>query len=621
MGKTIGILVSLLIMTGVGWAQTPNTSEVDEYINQYKNLAISEQIRTGIPAAITLAQGIYETGAGTSDLCVNAKNHFGIKCKKSWDGPTYLHDDDRPGECFRKYQNARQSFMDHSDFLKNNPRYERLFKIKATNYKKWAIDLRECGYATNKHYGKKLIDYIEKYDLENYTLQAIKDERFIAKKGRLERDESEDSEEPLALLSPKNDPQYPESDPTENGTQIAEEQYVWPTVKWDSVKFYQKTRKNGLKGFYAPEGALLLEYSIKHHVRYGSLLRWNNLPDTPLEANMFIYLESKRKTGKHPYYKVKEGEGLLQISQATGVDLNQIRTMNRLKPGEEPAPGTQIYLQGMVATKAAIILSKQPNENNVEPAIAIKKSPAKEAVKKQSSNYIYLQKDIKKPVSIREADRQKVPKNPQESVKEKSNLSTTSEVHLNSAGINNPDTLKKIKPEIRKIEQPEAVKSEKEQKPLTRLEKLRARMDKIVYDDEQTTSANQGDNSQLEEKENVQSQTQSTEGISSDSQSVVPEKSLDINPTEKLKAYMNSTKQSKKDPVRTTLPPGRKKNKAPIMPSNGRVEKPRYYTVGRGDTAFSIAKRFDISVSQLKEWNHLPKSMVVQKGQRLRIAP
>ncbi|MBO9684915.1 MAG: glucosaminidase domain-containing protein [Flavisolibacter sp.] len=146
---------------------------IRRYIETYKDVAIAEEIRTGVPASITLAQGIHETGAGTSQLVLKSNNHFGIKCKSDWTGESVSHDDDAKGECFRKYQDPLESYRDHSDFLKNRPFYTSLFDLDPTDYKAWAHGLKKAGYATNPKYAQILIKLIEDYDLQQYTLLAL----------------------------------------------------------------------------------------------------------------------------------------------------------------------------------------------------------------------------------------------------------------------------------------------------------------------------------------------------------------------------------------------------------------------------------------------------------------
>ena len=139
-----------------------------EYIAKYKKWAIAEMNRTGIPASITLAQGILESDCGNSDLAVEANNHFGIKCHSDWTGKTMHKDDDRNNECFRSYDNAYQSFKDHSDFLTGKSRYASLFTLDKTDYKGWAKGLKKCGYATERTYAERLIKIIEEEGLDTY---------------------------------------------------------------------------------------------------------------------------------------------------------------------------------------------------------------------------------------------------------------------------------------------------------------------------------------------------------------------------------------------------------------------------------------------------------------------
>ena len=144
---------------------TVPAQSVSDYVNQYKDLAISEMKRTGIPASITLAQGIIESDCGRSTLAREANNHFGIKCHNDWTGPTVRHNDNSRNECFRKYKKAEESYYDHSDFLKSGSRYDFLFNNKSTDYKAWAYGLKKAGYATNPDYANMLIRTIEENNL------------------------------------------------------------------------------------------------------------------------------------------------------------------------------------------------------------------------------------------------------------------------------------------------------------------------------------------------------------------------------------------------------------------------------------------------------------------------
>jgi len=147
--------------------KSPVIKSTNHYIEVYKNIAISEMKQYGIPASITLAQGILESGSGRGRLAVKANNHFGIKCHE-WEGARIYHDDDEAQECFRKYRNANKSFRDHSEFLANRERYAKLFELDKSNYKGWAKELRRAGYATDRKYPEKLISLIEQYELDRF---------------------------------------------------------------------------------------------------------------------------------------------------------------------------------------------------------------------------------------------------------------------------------------------------------------------------------------------------------------------------------------------------------------------------------------------------------------------
>jgi len=144
------------------------------YIDNYSQIAMDEMVKFGIPASITLAQGILESGAGKADLTMRSNNHFGIKCHKGWKGERVYHDDDELQECFRKYKDPRNSFRDHSLFLSQRSRYKNLFNLKIDDYKGWAKGLRKAGYATDPKYPNKLIDIIERYELYEYDEAILK---------------------------------------------------------------------------------------------------------------------------------------------------------------------------------------------------------------------------------------------------------------------------------------------------------------------------------------------------------------------------------------------------------------------------------------------------------------
>ena len=158
----------------------PKINNTEDYINYYSSIAMDEMIQFGIPASITLAQGILESGAGRGTLAVQANNHFGIKCH-DWTGKKTFHDDDKKQECFRKYDNPEYSYRDHSIFLSNRGRYSFLFDFKKDDYKKWARGLKKAGYATDPKYSQKLIDLIERYELYKYDNKVLKKKNKLYK--------------------------------------------------------------------------------------------------------------------------------------------------------------------------------------------------------------------------------------------------------------------------------------------------------------------------------------------------------------------------------------------------------------------------------------------------------
>jgi LysM repeat protein len=304
----------------VQFAVGQTSSDVIAYVNNYKELAMNEMQRTGIPAAVILAQGIHETQAGTSDLVRKSNNHFGIKCKDNWSGPVVYHDDDRAGECFRSYESPKDSYVDHSDFLRNSPRYQFLFKLGPENYRAWAYGLKKAGYATNSKYPEILIRLIEDYNLEQYTLIAM---GKIPASREIALGPSSPAAAPmlkLPVLDPAPSPprQYPEGEFKVNNTRV----------------------------IYAKAGQSLLAVSEQNDLPLARLLEFNDLSEEDvLVRDQLLFLQRKRKTGAAEIHTVQEGETLYDISQQEGIRLENLTAFNLLFPGQEPAAGEKIYCQ------------------------------------------------------------------------------------------------------------------------------------------------------------------------------------------------------------------------------------------------------------------------------------
>ncbi len=317
---------SFLVLAAGSRAQGSYAERARQYITTYKDLAIAEQRRTGVPAAITLAQGIYETSAGASELATEANNHFGIKCKREWTGATFAHTDDAPNECFRKYPSAEDSYRDHSDYLRKNQRYAGLFRLAPADYKAWSAELKRAGYATNPKYAQLLAKVVEDFSLQDYTYAAL-------------QAPSETIELFTPEVVPNNDAPMSSAAPASAPAPVAA---AAPAPAASSYMDYL----NGLQGFYAKAGDMLLSAAMRYNVRYAKLLEWNDLHDAPLPFDQFIYLEKKPTRGSRPTHVVRSGETMLQVAQLEGIQLASLRALNQLEDGEEPVAGTTLHLQG-----------------------------------------------------------------------------------------------------------------------------------------------------------------------------------------------------------------------------------------------------------------------------------
>ena len=323
------ILLIILSLSCRLSAQSPE--QVNAYINTYKFLAIAEMQRSGIPASIILAQGIHETSAGTSDLVIASNNHFGIKCKTGWTGQTVYHDDDAKGECFRSYAMASDSYKDHSDYLKQTPRYAFLFKLNPEDYEGWAHGLKKAGYATNIKYSQILIKLIEDYDLEKYSLIAM---------GKLPAEQPEEG----SLAGEMMRASLP-------GFIDSSNQKTAPTTLYPDGAF----SINAAKCIYAKAGVSLLSLSNQYDIPLAHLLEFNDMNQEDILSNdQLIFLQRKRKVGFTAFHIVQPGESIYTISQSEGIRYESLLEFNRLKPGEEPAPGEKLYLQAMTGNKPAL---------------------------------------------------------------------------------------------------------------------------------------------------------------------------------------------------------------------------------------------------------------------------
>ncbi|HEX5154641.1 MAG TPA: glucosaminidase domain-containing protein [Parafilimonas sp.] len=303
-----------------------NNEAVDAYIAQYKQLAIDEMIRTGVPAAITLAQGILESNAGRCSLTQESNNHFGIKCKSDWTGNFVYHDDDIRHECFRSYGSAEESYRDHSDFLRTRPNYASLFNLDITDYASWAYGLKAAGYATNPVYATSLITTIEKYNLEDITLAALQQNKQVTiASAPVKLQEEYEFENPSKSVTPSKTPvvtekitTYPEGIFTINETQV----------------------------IYAKAGTSLFALANRFNMAYGKLLGYNEIDNVDiLSKGTLIYLQKKPKKGSRDYHIVLPNEDLHDIAQEEGVQLQSLLAYNNYQKNSQLKAGDKIILR------------------------------------------------------------------------------------------------------------------------------------------------------------------------------------------------------------------------------------------------------------------------------------
>ena len=324
----------------------------EQYVEKYKSLAIKEMKRMGVPAAITLAQGLLETENGNSDLVKKSNNHFGIKCKSSWTAEGVNHDDDAPGECFRSYKDAESSYRDHSNYLRGTDRYAALFALDPTDYKAWAWGLRKAGYATNPKYPDILIKNIEQYNLQQYSLIAAKDVP------KIEAGKYQDDKEPV-LTKKQND---------KTPVFVSEqEQEVQSTS--DTTNFI-----NGHKYVYAKSGTSLLAIATENSIELNKLLAFNDLEnDGILKKDQVIFLQKKSKESEKNYAILKPLETPYDVAQENGIQLKYILTYNQLTENATPPAGTKLYLNPLAQGQQPDVESNKAVAENVDAPIPVNK--------------------------------------------------------------------------------------------------------------------------------------------------------------------------------------------------------------------------------------------------------
>jgi LysM repeat protein len=381
--KFICTLLIAAIISLSGIAQTIGI-ETAVYINQFKNIAMQEQIRTGVPAAIKLGQAILESQTGKSRLATEANNHFGIKCKTEWRGPKIYHNDDTNGECFRVYDNAEASYIDHSNFLKTRTHYAFLFKLDVTDFTSWAFGLKQAGYATNPSYPAQLIKAINDYDLAQYTLIAIEQKKkgidFVITTVPTQQTEASNTvKQPVVQpVATKEDLPTPNKEvspaPTKEVIPAPAKEVLPDSAKVvlltpikeaapATVSLLENTKVtiNNTNGVLAIKGSSLLAIANNNKISLSKLFEYNELAEMNiLDQDRILFIEKKQKYGASESHTTAGSETLYSIAQKEGVLLSTVIALNASIAKDSILPaGQKIKLRAEAAPKPSTKKSKK----------------------------------------------------------------------------------------------------------------------------------------------------------------------------------------------------------------------------------------------------------------------
>ena len=348
-GKIRHIILVLLVVNSLCLlAQNGQKQKVTlDYIEKYKNIAMCEMVKNKIPASITLAQGILESGNGTSRLATVGNNHFGIKCHNDWTGKTMRQDDDAPKECFRVYKTAEESFDDHSKFLRNNTRYAALFDLKITDYKAWAKGLKKAGYATLPTYATVLINLIETYDLQKYD-QMVVSGKFKCKKKEIKKEEPK-VEEPKPEKHKKEKVKKVKAKKIKANAMAAAVPVLAECPVVGMTPDHHYIRENfGVKFVLTKEGDDLALLAKELKIAEYQLAKYNDLGSkkTFTEGEV-LYIGPKRRKAPqgYDYHKIQQGETLRQVSRLYAIKLDRLFKMNGLDENSVLSVGQEIRLR------------------------------------------------------------------------------------------------------------------------------------------------------------------------------------------------------------------------------------------------------------------------------------
>ena len=364
MKKIVSIIV-LALGAAVASAQVP---QIEKYVSEWAPTAVREMYRSGVPASITLAQGILESRYGLSPLAADGNNHFGIKCHKDWTGKKQYHDDDEKGECFRVYDSADESFRDHSDFLRYRDRYKFLFEFKTTDYKSWAYGLKKAGYATDPGYPDKLIKYIEDYKLYEYDSMSLAEaekelEAEVVPEVTVTEKKAETKAEKKAEKAAEKAAKKARKKAAEEDGELTgkipdsplsiEEPKRIDKGQFEEFKFSlsrEAYSRNGVPFVTSQDGETYASIADRYGLFLKELLKYNDLTATrELPPGTIVYLQAKKnqsEKGLDKFIVDEDGQSLRDICQRFGVKMSSVCKMNGFSMDYVPREGETIVLRG-----------------------------------------------------------------------------------------------------------------------------------------------------------------------------------------------------------------------------------------------------------------------------------
>ncbi len=622
------------------------------YVERYKVFAIKEMKRTGIPASITLAQGMLESSYGKSKLAKEGKNHFGIKCHRgNWGGGEMYLADDRPDECFRTYESVLHSYKDHSEFLRKGSRYEGLFELKPNNYADWAEGLKEAGYATNPRYDDILIKLIKKHNLHYFDQyhnkpfkggklveqRSTQDQKATAKVNGLEAYKPEaqqslkaiaqqtgvairklkeynDFHDPYATvqkgipiyLSPKN------QKPAKSYHVVEEKESLWEISQKYGVQLKKLYKRNRLD---APNQPPVGKRVFLRKVRYSQLPeREESLVKPEKDKAVADKSGIRNSSGELPrFHGVQEGETMNHIAELYDIPLPKLYKLNRLEKGQQPAVGAKIHLKETRYVKPAT----RKTENNQQSADKTKaksnenQTPGKPKEKDDTANQALKQQQ--KEQSFEAADNHQAQKSssakkPDETNKE--GQKTQSEQDKAAGPANRKD--------VHIVQDGETLFGIARQYSVT-VDELKK------WNNLQKSAIHLGQALSLKPPEK-ESEKQEQKGSKSEALPVYHTVKKGETLFGIAQQYNLSTKQLKKrnklssDQLdlgqKIRIRPKENNNQQAVKPRSKKGNKKKTHTVQSGETLFGIAQSHDVTIKALKKANDLKKNRI-QKGQEL----